>query len=162
MVFSLRALESRDLEWLRCLRNDSRDAFFNMAVITPEQQELWFRMIPYGDQRWVIWDCERPEVVGWPALRVGYFSIERPKPDLPIFPSDKPVWYLNSLLVDHAHRGRGVIQTAADAFDPMLSYTSHIRKGNDASLRACAKMGLIDRGLYHHPVYGPMHIVWRT
>ena len=152
-VFSLQLLHRDDLEWLRCLRNDSRDAFFNMAIITPEAQDYWFRAVPYGDQRWVIWDRQ---------TRCGYFSIEKPKADLPVFPSDKPVWYLNGLLVDPAHRGKGVTQAAADAFDPMLSYTGYVRKGNGASLRACAKLGLIDRGLYEHPVYGPIHIVWRT
>jgi len=151
-LFTLQLLSIDDLEWLRCLRNASRDNFFNTSEITPEQQSDWFRRIPYGDQRWVIWDRQ---------TRCGYFSIERPKADLPIFPSDKPVWYLNSLLVDPAQRGRGVIQAAAAAFDPYLSYCGYVRKGNVASLRACEKLGLLDKGLYEHPVYGPIHIVWK-
>lgn len=152
MAFTLRYLEAGDCEWLRCLRNESRDAFFDMREITPEAQERWFSACPWGDQRWVIMDGE---------TRCGYFSIERPKADLPVFPSDKPVWYLNALLVDPAHRGRGVIQAAAAAFDDSLAYCGYVRAGNGASLRACAKLGLADRGIYNHPVYGPMHLVFR-
>jgi len=152
-VFSLQLLHRDDLEWLRNLRNDSRENFFNTAEISPAQQAEWFRTIPYGDTRWVIWDRQ---------IRCGYFSIEHTKPDLPIFPSEKPVWYLNALLVDPAQRGRGVIQAAADAFDGMLSYVGYVREGNEPSLRACAKLGLVDRGKYIHPEYGHIHIVWRT
>jgi RimJ/RimL family protein N-acetyltransferase len=151
-LFSLQLLGVDDLEWLRELRNANRSNFFSMQEVTPEQQRDWFRTMPWGDQRWVIWDRQ---------TRCGYFSIERPKPDLPIFPSDKPVWYLNSLLVDEVHRGRGVIQAAGDALDGALTYVGYVREGNAASLRACAKLGLVDRGLYTHPEYGKIHLVWK-
>ena len=152
MTFTLRPLESADLEWLRILRTSENDNFFTKLDSTPEQQLAWFKSRSYWDERCVILDGE---------TRVGYFSIESLKPDLPIFPCKKPVRYLNSLLVDPAHRGRGVIQAASMALRQEHSYVGYVREGNSASLRACAKLGLLDRGIYEHPEYGRMHIVWR-
>ena len=152
MIFDIRCLTKQDLEWLRRLRNESSKNFFTTAQITPADQERWYHNKPSGDARWVIVDGE---------TSVGYFSIESPRADLPIFPTDLRVRYLNSLLVDPDHRGRGVIQTARMVFAPSIAYVGYVREGNASSLKACAKLGLEDRGLYQHPTIGPIHIVWR-
>lgn len=169
MAFTLRYLEAGDCEWLRCLRNESRDAFFDHREITPEQQAAWFRACPWGDQRWVI---EDRKIIHEPAggllgmgssERVGYFSIVAPKPDLPVFPTDgRQVRYFNAMMVAAEHRGQGAILAATAAFDTASHcYVGYVAEGNYASLRACTKLGFEDRGRYKHPVYGYIHIVWR-
>lgn len=154
MIFTLRALEHPDIEWLRDLRNASREHFFDHRVITVEQQEAWWRSAQWGDERWVIVSDTR---------RIGYFSIVTPKPDLPIFPTDgRPVRYFSTMIVAHEHRGQGAIQAAATAFDTVSTvYVGYVAEGNHTSLRACSKLGYTDRGRYKHPVYGYIHIVWR-
>jgi RimJ/RimL family protein N-acetyltransferase len=162
MTLILRPLEHSDIEWLRRLRNECRYSFFDTAEITPDQQEQWWKSNSGVWQRTVIWETERPDIlVKWPPERVGYFSIISPKPYLPIFPTKKTILYFNSMMVVPEHRGRGVITTAAKAFRTEWSYIGYVSKGNDASLRACAKMGFVQRGTYHHPTYGPIEIVWR-
>jgi RimJ/RimL family protein N-acetyltransferase len=135
------------------LRNHYREHFFTQDEITPAQQEAWWYAAKYGDQRWVIEEGTNP---------IGYFSIIAPKPDLPVFPSERPVYYFNSMMVDPDHRGRGAILAARDAFDPALSYVGYVKVDNTASLRACIKLGFEHRGVYHHPTYGFIAIVWRN
>lgn len=152
-VFNLQLLHHDDLEWLRDLRNTCRSEFFDKREVSREQQETWFRSIPYGDERWVIWDRQ---------TRVGYFSIIAPKPDLPIFPTDgRPVRYFSTMMVAPEHRGRGAILSAKDCFDLASQvYVGYVSEGNVTSLRACSKLGFADRGRYKHPLYGYIHIVW--
>jgi len=144
------------LEFLRLLRNSCREQFFDTREINAPQQARWFAALPSDHRHFIIWS---------ESLRAGAFSIIPPKPDLPLptVPQniDKPVRYLNSLMVIPEMRGREVIETATSVFDPLLSYVGYVRQGNPASLKACAKMGLLDRGIHQHPQYGPIHIVWR-
>lgn len=152
--FNLQLLGRDDIEWLRTLRNSCRDSFFNAGEITPEQQETWFRRSPWGDERWVIWDR---------SVRVGYFSIQAPNPELPIFPSDgRPVRYLSNLLVSADYRGQGVIQEARHVLDTYTNvYVGYPQVTNAASLRSCIKMGFVNRGAYDHPTYGQMFVLWK-
>jgi len=152
-MFRIRPLEYTDIEWLRCLRNDCREHFFSTEEITRAQQEAWWYAGAYGDQRWVVEDDNH-----W---NVGYFSIIQPKPDLPVFPSERPVWYFNSMMVTERARGQGAIQAAHYAFDPALCYVGYVKVDNTPSLKACVKLGFEHRGVYHHPTYGFIAIVWR-
>lgn len=164
MSYQLRPLTTADLEWLRNLRNANRHAFFNTDLITEEAQQAWWNdRKRQNEDHYVIWFCGRPDVKGWPAERVGYFSMVPPNLSLPIFPDGRTTCcdYLNALLVVAEWQGKGVIQTAAQAFRTGISVVGYVREGNAASLRACEKLGLLNRGIYEHPQYGRIHIVQR-
>jgi GNAT superfamily N-acetyltransferase len=153
-MFRIRPLEYRDLEYVRLLRNHYREHFFTTTEITPAQQEAWWYAAAYGDQRWVI----EESVDG---LLIGYFSIIRPKSDLPVFPSERHVYYFSTMMVDPDYRGRGAILAARGAFDPATPYIGYVPRDNESALRACHKLGFATRGLYHHIRYGPIIIVWK-
>lgn len=155
MTYQLRPLAPTDLEWLRNLRNENRFQFFNTDLITEEAQQAWW----YNLAR----DSEDHYVILHEQERVGYFSIVPPKPTLPLFPEGRITVcdYLNALLVVKEWQGKGVIQTAQLTFRMGVSVVGYVREGNTASLRACEKLGLLDRGIYEHPQYGRIHIVQR-
>lgn len=156
MNFSLRLLERSDLEWLRCLRNECRAAFFYQGIITAEAQERWYQAQRWGDEHWVITHPESNQ-------RVGYFSIVEPNPDLPVFPTDgRRLRYLSTLLVDADYRGKGAIQQVRVVLDVVSTvYVGYPRVDNLASVRSCEKMGFVTRGVYEHPTYGRMFILWK-
>lgn len=156
--FTLRPLLYDDLEWLRCLRNANRQAFFNTTEITPEQQLTWWvghdKLV--GDQHWVI------DIGSKPA---GYFAFVRPNPVLPIFattPLKGHVKYLNSLLLEPTYHRQGIMSAAISTkMADTISYCGYVRASNIPSLNTCLKVGMRHMGLFEHDDYGRMHVLWR-
>jgi RimJ/RimL family protein N-acetyltransferase len=155
MKLKTRYLKIEDLEWLRQLRNRYREAFFKTGEITPDQQWIWFSTRPWTDEHYVIM-ADKP---------IGYFAFVSPNPELPVFqtaPGRGRIRYLNSLLVVPEWHGKGVMTSMVKPLiSEAMSYVGYVREGNAASLRTCIKIGLEGRGIYEHPVYGRLHVLWR-
>ncbi len=153
--FTTRPLLWDDLKWLRDLRNANRRQFFCTDEITDEGQLYWWVNHTPGEEHWVI-DVE--------DKHAGYFAFVHPNPQLPVFKTEPlrgHVHYLNSLLLEPAYRGQGLMQAAIRTrMSQDISYCGYVRWGNQPSLRTCEAVGLKQMGMFTND-YGTMHVLWR-
>ncbi len=145
MSYDIRPLSEQDLNWLRFLRNGCRENFFDTREVTEEGQREWFSNLSKHQDYFIIWEGEE---------RVGCFAFVPVPTDLPLCETDKPLRYLASVMVDPAHRGKGIFQEIKRKLDPETAYMGYVRDGNMGSLKACLKLGFQLKDLYQHPKYG--------
>ena len=120
----LRPLAAGDLEAVRRLRNQSRDAFFDTAEISAEQQARWFANLKGRAVRFFVIE-EGGEVVGTISVTETGRGRE-----------------IGNLVLDHRYRGRGLMTEAVRELtvEPG-NYFAEVKPGNQQSLAVFERAG---------------------
>jgi RimJ/RimL family protein N-acetyltransferase len=114
----IRPLTKDDLETVRRLRNDSRDAFFDNREISAEDQARWFERLRDRPVAFYVLEVD--------GRVVGTISITETAAGREI----------GNLVLDPAYRGRGLMQSAvAQLTTEPGSYVAEVKPGNEPSLR---------------------------
>ena len=120
----LRPLAKDDLETVRRLRNANRSAFFDDREIAAEQHAQWFDRLR-----------ERPVsfyVIEIDGAVVGTISVSET-------PHGREI---GNLVLDHAYRGRGIMQRAVEQLTAQPgTYFADVKTNNDPSLRVFTATG---------------------
>ena len=149
MTITLERLQHSDINLLRELRNANRDSFFDSRVISPNDQEQWWRRYsanPSG-HFYTIW-LNKVTPVGF--LSVHCLRIIRYFPHgVSHLQNGITKWFdiceIGNLLLAPAHRGRGIMAEALTEvrrlYSPLTFWIAHVKVGNTASLRLFERAG---------------------
>jgi RimJ/RimL family protein N-acetyltransferase len=120
----LRPLEERDLEFVRELRNRNREWFFDDQEITADAQRRWFDSLKDRPIRFYVIEEE--------AIAVGTVSLKDTPEGLEV----------GNFLLDDRYRGRDLMRQAVEQLTATPGrYVSHVKAGNERSLRVLQKTG---------------------
>jgi RimJ/RimL family protein N-acetyltransferase len=119
----LRPLTRADLEIVRLLRNQNRDAFFDAREIAADRQIAWFETLPPTSAFFVIEEDHRV---------VGTISVKEQ-------PDGREV---GNLLLDPAYRGRGLMRQAVEQVTARPArYFTEVKPDNRPSLNVFRAAG---------------------
>ena len=121
---TLRPLAAGDLEAVRRLRNQDREAFFDTAEISAEQQARWFANLTGRAVRFLVME-EDGEVIG----TISVTDTDRGSE-------------IGNLALDHRYRGRGLMTEAVRQLtEAPGDYFAEVKPDNHPSLAVFERAG---------------------